>query len=380
MRMHRNIYFLFAFVLLAVAGCVEPYTPPASKAIPDILVVDGFLNSTDGSVNVSLSKALALTDPSAPPPVENATIYLEDSDDNRLELNYQTNGKYSLEGVAVDNSLQYRLHIITQSNKEYVSEFITLKPTPEIDSITWAAKDDGVEIRANTHDNTGNSRYYLWSFEETWQYRPAFPSYLITEFGNVRSRKPEEEIYNCWQTLSSTKVLLGSSTRLSEDIISQTPIHFIPKGSEKISVYYSILVSQTAVSESTYDFYEKLRKTTEDLGSLFDPQPGRVLGNIHSATDDGETVLGIFNGGEVKQQRIFISYYDLPRSFHIPQQFECYLDSLDLVDLPFFNEDSYNLVGAITQGPAVVGYTYSTNPCTDCRVRGGVNTKPSFWP
>jgi hypothetical protein len=380
MAFNKYTLVLLFVVAIAAYGCIESYTPPSSKNTPDILVVEGFLNSSEGSVRVNLTKATPLTDTSTHPGVNNATVYLEDSNNSTLLLNFISNGRYELTGLAVDYSKEYRIRIVTASSKEYASDFIKIKQTPDIDSITWAPVETGVEIRVNTHDDTGNSRYYLWSFEETWQYRSPFPSNLIFENFDVRSRTPSENITNCWKTQPSTKVLVGSSERLTKDVISQEPIHFLPEGSQRLSVYYSTLVRQTAISADVYDFYEKLRKTTEELGGLFDPQPGKVVGNIHNVNDDGETVLGIFNGGDVKEKRIFISHYDLPVEMRGPMRSECTVDSISIAGLSFFRQDQYNLVGTIVQGPTVIGYTYASIACTDCRFQGGVNVPPSFWP
>jgi hypothetical protein len=381
MSINKYTCFLFSVVLVITSACVEPYTPPASKNIPDILVIDGFLNSTEGSVAVTLTKAMNLSDTGAPPLVEDATIYLEDSNAGQLMLNYQSNGRYELTGLSVNHNNEYRIRVVTDSNKEYVSDFITLKTTPEIDSVTWAPVDDsGVEIKVNSHDDTGNSRYYLWTFEEIYQYRSAYSSpYLIID-GVPKSRTPSEEVYNCWATNLSTKILIGSTVRLSRDIVSQVPLQFLEAGGKELSVHYSVMVKQTAISATAYDFYENLRKTTEDLGSLFDPQPGIVLGNVHRTGDAGERVLGIFNGGEVKEKQLFIKYGELPSNLRNPIRYECRLDSIDVDQVSELNTFNYNLVGAIVEGPTLIGYTYSTIPCTDCRAQGGTTVKPDFWP
>ena len=129
-----------------------------------------------------------------------------------------------------------------------------------------------------------------------------------------------------------------------------------------------------------YDFYEKLRKTTEELGGLFDPQPGQVLGNIHSTTDPSENVIGIFNGGTVEQQRLFVYYYDLPRYLQQQPRYSCPVDTVLVDDLPSWNSNGRNLVGQIYEGPVLVAWVYTTQFCSDCRRLGGINQKPTFWP
>ena len=55
------------------------------------------------------------------------------------------NGVYvSPSSLNLNNNEKYRLQIKTQDNKEYVSDFATVKHTPEIDSITWK-RENGVK-------------------------------------------------------------------------------------------------------------------------------------------------------------------------------------------------------------------------------------------
>ncbi len=99
------------------------------------MVVDGFLNSTDGEVVVMLTRTMPLGDISEAPGVNNATIFLEGSDNQSTALDFQGNGTYTLTGLSIDESQTYRIRI-TAGENEYVSDFVAIKPTPAIDSVT----------------------------------------------------------------------------------------------------------------------------------------------------------------------------------------------------------------------------------------------------
>jgi hypothetical protein len=374
-----NLLLVSCIALVAIS-CVEPYSPPESSGEIDILVVDGFLDVNSGTVNVKLSKAVKLSGDEMPPPVFNAVIQLEDSENNVEFLQATTTpGLYSSGALTLDNSKQYRIRI-KSGEKEYLSDFITPKSSPPIDSVSWVPSVDGVTINVNTHDDTEQSRYYIWTFQETYEYRSPFSSPFKVIEGEVFVRQPEEQTSICWRTINSTKILIGTSLRLSHDIIQNKAIQFIPKGDIKTSVQYSILVKQAVLSRQAYDFWENLQKSTEQLGGLFDPQPGQVVGNIHRSDGSNEPVLGYFDGGQVVEKRIFINYYDLPDYLHKPQFYpECTLDTLQIEDLPGFSP-GLDLVGQIYDGPSLTGYTYASISCTDCRTKMGSTSKPSFWP
>ncbi|MDO3626770.1 DUF4249 family protein [Mucilaginibacter sp. BT774] len=84
--------------------------------------------------------------------------------------------------------------------------------------------------------------------------------------------------------------------RILSQIISkryyQNPILSIASSAEKLSVEYSILVKQYALSADAYKFYANLKKNTEQLGSIFDAQPSAIRGNIHFVTTPAEPVIG----------------------------------------------------------------------------------------
>src|SRR6202035_1342987 len=90
------------------------------------------------------------------------------------------------------------------------------------------------------------------------------------------------------------------------------PVEFIEAGSEKLSVEYSILVDQYALTQGAYQFLQEMKMNAEETGSIFDPQPSELNGNIHCLTNPAEEVIGYLSISSVQSSRIFISNSDLP--------------------------------------------------------------------
>ena len=138
-----------------------------------------------------------------------------------------------------------------------------------------------------------------------------------------------------------------------------------------------MLVTQRTISKEAYIFWTQLQKTTESLGGLFDPMPSEVVGNVHSATNANEAVLGFFSAGEEKRQRIFISNRDLPDNIRIMPSPFCPLDSLKIATVKTLGDHTFLVYPYGT--PTTIGYVSSSSECMDCRVKGGVTQKPDFW-
>lgn len=358
-------------------GCLDPYSPPDVKRNVDILVVDGFLSYTSSSIAVRLSHAIALDSAGIPPPERNATVALEEQDGASLILNDTQDGYYTATGLNVNAAKPYRLHIKTSGGKEYFSDYVAVIKTPDIDSVAWRAGDQDLTVYVNAHDATGQTRYYYWDYIETYEHHAPVPAGYIMKGHEPRPLMPDEQLEQCWTTQPSTSIFVTSSENLSTDAIRNFPLIVLPAGSIQLSVRYSVLVRQRAISKEAYVFWTQLRKTTESLGGLFDPLPSQVVGNVHSTSDSEEPVLGFFSAGEEKQERIFIRHAELPDAIRIYPHYFCPPDSIRMSIVRTLSDNTL-LVYPYGMG-LPEGYVSTTAICMDCRESGGVTQKPDFW-
>src|SRR5690606_18478545 len=98
-----------------------------------------------------------------------------------------------------------------------------------------------------------------------WEIRSAFISYFEYKNGQVIDRDPNINITYCWKDEHSSKVLLSSTERFSEDRITNMPVNYIKGNSEKIAHFYSILVKQYGLTREAYQYLENMKKNTEQI-------------------------------------------------------------------------------------------------------------------
>jgi hypothetical protein len=361
-------------LLVVLGGCLDPYSPTIKPADVNILVVDGLLDTRDGTATVRLSRGISLAVENYFPRVRHAFVTVEDARGNIYPLAEIDSGNYQVDKIQIYPDATYRLHVVTSDDDEYYSDFVSSGDTPEIDSLTWITDEQQLTIRVNTHDPSNQTKYYRWTYEEAWNYHASLLSmYINLGRGNLRLREPNEMIYYCWRTAPSSSIITGSTARLSQSIISQVPIQYIPVGSKRLQIRYSILVKQRAINENEYNYLEQLKKTTESIGGLFDPQPFAVTGNVTPQSPASPTAVGYFAAGRTTQMRIYIDAFTLPRPFR-----EIY-PALGCVP----PDTAYHLAdinpGQIIGVSTPKGYTITSERCADCRDEGGVTTPPSFW-
>jgi hypothetical protein len=244
-------------------------------------------------------------------------------------------------------------------------------------------ENQGVRVYVNTRDPANNTRYYRWKYEETWQFTSAFRSTI--EFVNGAVRPRTNNIYECWGSQRSNAIQLSNSTRLGQDVIANFPLILLPRASVKLRIKYSVLVSQYAQTPEEYNYWELLKKNTESLGSLFDPQPTQLTGNVHCLDDANERVIGYVGATTITQKRIFIDNAELRSSFFYDTGNEGCSTAPDTIPLRiatdiFRNPNNVPIEPDYMPGTLnVIGYLISSADCVDCR-RRGTNVKPSFWP
>ena len=375
----KNVLLIGAF---CTGACREPYIPPISKNSTNYLVVSGFLNS-GGPTYITLSRTRSLSDTIPNQPELGAQLSVLGAQGENMPMNEKGNGLYEADQLSLNPGEEYQLQILTANGAKYLSDTVSLIYTPPIDSVNWvqtksdASTKNGVDIYVSTHNNASSLGYYRWEYEETWEHDAVYESYATydTAARLFIALYPPAPIYRCWTTQLSSELVLANTSQLSQNLIYQQPVVFIPAGSVKLSVGYSVLVRQFCISKQAYEYWANVQKTNDLTGSIFDPMPTQVTGNFHNVSNPAEPVLGLISATAATQQRIFISYHEVSNwDYVVPK------GCIEYVITPDQFLEYYGYKGYIPTGPkGRVNYGATLPECADCRLQGGINVQPPFW-
>ncbi|WP_353129311.1 DUF4249 domain-containing protein [Parapedobacter pyrenivorans] len=374
----RTLPIIISVCCLLLCQCKDPFSPDIESPKQGYLVIEGFLD-TANPTEIRLTRTRGLQETEIA--YENgATVTVETESGSAFNLSFHGDGLYSAPPLALGTE-KARLRIVTAGNVTYLSDFVESKMAPPIDSVTWERRDDGVHVLVNTHDNHNQTHYYFWTYEETWHFRSLYEShYEYAGDGEVRVR--ENDIYNCWSSQRSTGVYLANTTGLSDDRVIGQRLLAIPNLSEKLGVKYSILVKQYALTAEAHQYWEVLQKNTEEMGSIFDPQPSNLESNIRNVDDINEPVVGYISISTMRQKRIFIDNVELKDwEIHVPFYDDCVLTQAGIpeYDKYFRIRDYIPLFHIRDAVGRIVAYTTTFDHCADCTIRG-TNVRPAFWP
>jgi hypothetical protein len=357
------------------------------------LVVEGIVNSGKGATTIKLSRTSALNNPQVQYE-NNADVQIEGDDNSIFRLTGRGLGQYKADSLALKNTVKYKLTIRTGNGGAYESDFVVAKNNPPIDSVSWVYNTEGVQFYINTHDDQNKTRYYLWDYEDTWEFHGAFKSYI--KYDTVVSatspktykavyRNPLDENffdstqYFCWQSSKSNTLLLGSTIKLNKDVVN-LPLSLVSKASIKLSVLYSILVKQYSLTPEAYAFLEIMKKNTEQTGSVFDAQPSALKGNIRNVKDPNEPVIGYFIICPIQEKRIFVNNNELLRWGYRPSCAEKeFLNNSDTIKNLAFDLVPTSVVPSRMPFPIIPSFYAARYDCMNCKLNG-TNDKPSFWP
>lgn len=387
---------------LLLTSCIEEYKVPTefiSDSEMDI-VIHGRIIQGDKSI-IYLSKTLPLYSEEESESILNALVKIvgQNGYESPLATFDIENDYYTIDTYDLPNNTLYALNIEVEG-ETYQSEYIELLKTPEIDEVTYKEREDGISIHISSYDNPNASKYYMWTYEEDWEFHALIdwtalqlPVYDKTFYPGDFTDGSNPFLY-CWKHTNSAHIHLYNTAHLKENSVKDMELLRIPIEDHRISYIYSILVKQCSIDGDAYNYYNTIKKYSENTNGLFTPMPMEVKGNISCISNPSKRVVGYVLGADIKTKRIFIyeSNFQTIESMYDPY---CKTDRPPSPNEERNGWQSYwrQMIeqGAVASTPTGK-YEPLNNPqfresvlymreCVDCRaVKGATKKRPDFWP
>lgn len=370
----KFLLHIIPVLVVTLAGCITQFVPETNE-VQDLLVVEGLITDQTGPYTVKLSRAMPLGNKAVAVPVTGCQVSVADDTDNHFWFSEFPAGIYKSDAATFQAvpGREYTLHIRTEGvegTRNYESIPLELVSVPPVDSLYYekvvirekneiSGPLEGCEIYLDTHDPTGKCRYYRWDYAETWEFQLPYM---------VPNRI-------CWFDNNSVTIKVKNTTVLEAPLINRYPILFISNESDRLSIRYSILVSQYSLNEDEYIYWEKLQRVSQEVGGLYDIIPSSIPGNVFCVEDPAEQVLGFFSVSGKTSERLFIreNFKGLANLYK-----DCPSDTIyGNKVIPNLDISAWVIVDEPYLSPP---YKVITNKktCADCSVRG-TTVKPDFW-
>lgn len=320
-----SLYLLVISLLLA--NCIKEIDFQ-TDTLSDELVVSGFLSDQPGYQIVRLTRP-GNYNRKVFVAVDGATVHVRD-DQGQIYTYVQNlvpydTGVYYCNTINAQVGLTYTLEITLPNGIQYTSTPQTmLEPLP-IDSVTAsggyeqfttsaqsAVYERGCEVFANTTvpANT-NNRYLRWEAESTHIFDELLKFY--NPFGSIKQ---------CFITnnASSPLVAIADPSLLSAGAPMVTKC-----GWRRIDNAFDhricFTVYQHTLNKEAYDYWFRVGQLLNIDGTIFDPPPGVVKGNIRNLNDPSKPVRGFFEVSSVTLARKYLTNHTLGEEFRFAQPY-----------------------------------------------------------
>jgi len=411
-------------ILFLFASCIRPYDFTQDDS-PGYLVVEGYVSDKEGDSGIKLSRS-GIFQYNNFDWVSNASVVVIENETDEHPYVYHEKGWYNpvQEDFIADTESSYRLKIILDG-QVYESDRVKLQSSLEIDSISFKSvivnqsgnnvENPRLELLLTSSIDENSSRYYIYTFEETWEAvarlssdKTITPNFIYDENDNPIylefDTRYEENITYCWPNSKTEGIIISSTEGLTRNQLINIPVFSVSLKSDKLLYRYSVLANQYAISREVHYYFKMQKEFSESSGFLYDIQPGNIAGNIRNISTPDDNVIGIFYAASHSSSRIFKSFTELSndeRSIvrkYMPlcDNVEYFYPELPLDSIPdpqltarlqFLKDSLLEYRGLVISdfdteeddngNPAFV-LDLSNFHCVDCRVYGS-NVEPDWW-
>ncbi len=304
---HFIIFLIFGF------SCIDPFDLSTGNQ-SNALVVDGLITDVNSESYVHLSRSLSFDNSRIQPiyfvPETNADVKVLDDLGDEVLFTETSPGIYSPANTFVGApGRTYTLSIRTIDGATYQSNPEKMPAVPLIDSLIYEYHSYeqlvensqggyfvdtryGFKLSVKVDDPEDERNYYRWKISGIYE----FFSFI------------GETFFQCWVPVSR----LEPSIRIKNDAYFNgntliEPLVVIPYDRP---TYYMAMVKQMSLSPEAYNFLEEVRKQQANTGSIFDPIPSQIRGNIFNTENPNELVMGFFGASSVVEKSVLIKRFD----------------------------------------------------------------------
>ena len=200
---------------------------------------------------------------------------------------------------------RYTLKVTLPDGTVYVSAPELLAPVASLERVyadyrrteASSGQPDLYTILIDTKDPATPGDYYRWS---AYSYVPRWTRY---DPQHPPSPQSNCSTCSCWVPYYSqlTNVLsdaLINGNRISRYTVFNSPVYAVGKQYAEVRQY--------SLTRQAFQYWTRFEEQRSRTGSLFDPQPTSIEGNVHQQADTTVLALGYFGASAVSQRRVVI--------------------------------------------------------------------------
>ena len=396
----KHLYlFSIGAIMTIFSSCIEEFKLPLPVQEESGIVIQGNLFMNAESV-IYVNKPQAIGSKRKLESIADAEVYIisQDGTESNKAIYDKENERYIAAATELNPEQSYAVKVIA-NGETYQSEFLQILQTPEITDLNYKEQEDGVSVHISTEGSNDASRYYMWSYEEDWEFHAEINiakfakgeiDYQSLIYSQIKGTF--NPYYYCWRNNHSSQIFLYDTSVLENNQITDHELYRISIDDQRISYIYSVLIKQWSIDAKTYEYYQTIEKQSENAGGLFAPMPVEIKGNVTCTSNPSKRTYGYVIASNVTTKRLFIYASDFQQL--VSQYTTCDFsetgydaarrDPLGFWPIAWSSEVRNSgavIVYGNTTGEITEASVYYIKRCVDCRaVEGSTKQRPYFWP
>ncbi|OOG74373.1 DUF4249 domain-containing protein [Algoriphagus sp. A40] len=315
---------LIHILLLIPIACIDPYEVEVPEG-KELLSVDGLIHTGQGphAITISRSTTYGSQFEGLIRPVSGATVVVRDNEGmvTFLEEGQEARGSYfTPTGFRAQVGKSYTLQIQTTEGRVYTSLPERVNAVPEIEAITMKTVTvpvegetnprSGIQLISEINDPADQNNFYFWRSGRATYLQETYPELYIIRPAKIPAPKA------CCNFCYITEPGSNQSLFIAQDdsfngLSTRIPAAFIKDDGRRFIFKYRMELRQYSISQEAYRFLRLIKQQAEISGSIFDPPPATIRGNIISLDNPDEEVLGYFIAAGETTKEIYIDRAEL---------------------------------------------------------------------
>jgi hypothetical protein len=300
MKSKKKLLIVTLFTSFIGLSCLDQVEVPLRKTIQQLVVEGAFTNEPDENF-LKLSFTSPVSAFNSVEPVQGAFVELRGSNGENVVYRAAPDGiglyRPDNQLLRAKEGVEYLLFIRLLNGKEFISTPQKLPKTVPIQKLSARFSTEGqlgYQVFMDYQDPKDTENYYRWEAEG---YHVRLSKGIPVGYGgslccNRCNVFVKDQNINIFSDAGTN----GSTVRLRPVFFSQ--VYAIGRN--------YVEVKQFAISRETYQFWRKYNEQRQRTGTIFDPLPAPVLGNVQNVKDANEIALGFFEIAAVGKSKMTI--------------------------------------------------------------------------
>ncbi len=308
--------------LLFLVGCIDQIPFEFGEGVTRV-VIDGMITNRPGphTVRITTTRTFSAGNIGQSPPVTGAIVTISDDQGLSEELTEVEPGIYrtSPNGIQGQVGRSYALSVVLDDGTRYQSNPELLRSVPEIDSVyaqftneqvlndqSLLEDNPGFDVFLDMQDDGDTRNFYLWNWRGTYVLITAPELHTVNAPGGGRVPDPKPCCAECYTNEYNTSILVSDDAFFNGRALTREKVAFIRVTPQSFNVRYQVDVEQLSITPAAFEFWNLLREQRDNVGSIFDPAPAQIRGNIVNLADPDDLVLGYFGASAVTRKSIVL--------------------------------------------------------------------------